>query len=145
MSGSDIRMSVNRKEIAAKVIDGEAIIINLTNGTYYSMDNVGAAAWALIATGHSVSEVAARIAEHYGVDRSRAMIDMEALTNQLLADGLVGVASGVKAASAATPGAAPGAVELEPLNGRTYETPTLNKYSDLGDVLALDPPLPELK
>ena len=30
------------EEIASKVIDGEAIIINLANGVYYSMDKVGA-------------------------------------------------------------------------------------------------------
>ena len=42
MSGLPERFRVNTEEVAAKVIDGEAIIINLTTGVYYSMDGVGA-------------------------------------------------------------------------------------------------------
>ena len=36
------RMQPNKEEVAAKVMDGEAILINLSNGIYYSMDKVGA-------------------------------------------------------------------------------------------------------
>ena len=35
----------NPDEVAAKVVQGEAIIINLATGVYYSMTGVGAAAW----------------------------------------------------------------------------------------------------
>jgi len=31
----------NEEEVASKVMDGEAILINLSNGIYYSMDKVG--------------------------------------------------------------------------------------------------------
>jgi hypothetical protein len=36
------------EEVAAKGIDGEAILINLSNGIYYSLDNVGGLIWELI-------------------------------------------------------------------------------------------------
>lgn len=137
MTASDIRVTVNRKEVAAKVIDGEAVMINLTTGTYYSMDNVGAAAWALLETGHSVCQAAARIAAHWGADESRVLADMRALLEQLQAENLVRPSS--------DPAAPSESVALEPVNGRAYEAPVLSKYSDMGDVLALDPPLPELK
>ena len=45
------------EEVASKVIDGEAIIINLANGVYYSMDKVGALVWDLLQTGYSLDEV----------------------------------------------------------------------------------------
>ena len=45
-------MQANPDEVAAKVVQGEAIIINLASGVYYSMTGVGAAAWGLLeATG----------------------------------------------------------------------------------------------
>ena len=37
----------------------------------------------------------------------------------------------------------PSDVDLPP-PGEPYATPTLTRYTDMGDVLALDPPLPEL-
>ncbi len=39
------RLRPREEEVASKVIDGEAIIINLANGVYYSMDKVGALVW----------------------------------------------------------------------------------------------------
>ena len=35
----------NEEEVAAKVMDGEAILINLSSGIYYSMDKVGGVLW----------------------------------------------------------------------------------------------------
>ena len=34
------RLRPNEEEVAGKVMDGDAIIINLSNGIYYSMDKV---------------------------------------------------------------------------------------------------------
>ena len=131
------RLEVNEKEVAAKVIDGEAIIINLANGMYYSMDKAGATVWSLIAAAHSVEEIASVLAEHYGIDQQRAATDVQALVEELLEQKLV-----VLAAARTEPKQQ---VELEAVNGDTYETPTLNAYNDMGDVLALAPPLPQLE
>ena len=35
----------NKSEITSKVMDGEAIMINLATGIYYSMDKVGGTIW----------------------------------------------------------------------------------------------------
>ncbi len=72
MSEQPNRICVNEREVAAKVIDGEAIIINLTKGTYYSLEGVGGAAWSMLAAGHSLDEAAQTLAKHYSVDQASA-------------------------------------------------------------------------
>lgn len=136
MSNTGDRFTVNEKDVTAKVIDGEAIIINLANGMYYSLDQTGAVAWVLLGAGHSVDEAADALAERFGVEADTARTDLAKLVNDLKEQNLIVSVDG---------SAAPRAVELEPPTGDPYETPVLNSYNDMGDVLALDPPLPQVE
>ena len=45
LSDTDTHLVPNVAEVAAKVMDGEAILINLANGMYYSMDGAGGFLW----------------------------------------------------------------------------------------------------
>lgn len=67
MVTSQNRLSPNEKEVAAKVIDGEAILINLSNGIYYSLDGVGAFVWERIEKGYSMEEIIAAVSTCYNV------------------------------------------------------------------------------
>lgn len=123
------------EEVASKVIDGEAIIINLANGVYYSMDKVGALVWDLLQTGYSLEEVIAAVTGQYDVGREQAESNVRDLVQELVAENLV-VAS--ENGTAAPAQATPAQVKL------LYELPKLNIYRDMGDLLALDPPVPGL-
>jgi hypothetical protein len=136
MLSAESRVDPNVAEVAAKVIDGEAIIMNLSSGLYYSMDNVGAAIWELIARRYSVREVADVIADRYRVDRERAAGDVRRLVQELLDEHLVTVATPDRERVAVLP--PPGAPP-------PYEPPRLQKYTDMADMLALDPPMPNLR
>jgi hypothetical protein len=129
------RVTPNVAEVAAKVIDGEAIIMNLSTGLYYSMDNVGATIWELAARGYSVADVADVIVDRYSIDRQRAADDVQRLVGELLEEKLVTVAEREPDTGAVLPAAA------TPL---IYEPPVLKKYADMADLLALDPPMPDL-
>ncbi|MFW6060753.1 MAG: PqqD family protein [Phycisphaeraceae bacterium] len=128
---------LNEREIAAKVIDGEAIIINLAKGTYYSLEQVGGAAWSLLVAGRSVDDTAQTLAAHYQVDASTVAADLRALVADLLEHNLV-----VPAEAGASNGEA---ADVELPTAEAYSAPVLNAYSDMEDVLALDPPLPEVE
>lgn len=133
MSGQDQRLEPHGDEVAAKVIDGEAIIIRLTDGVYYSMDKVGGVVWSLIEAKHSLGEISARLASQFDVTAERAFADLQTLAGELVAERLVRVAQGdVPARPAAPPPPAKSA----------YVSPKLNIYRDMGDLLALDPPAP---
>jgi len=131
------RFFVNEQEIAAKVIDGEAILINLSSGNYYSADDVGAFMWERLAIGHSLHEVATSVVAHYEVSYEQALIDVDRLTTELLQEKLLAEADTERVVE-----------PLEQAEGRqrlSYASPKLNIYRDMGDLLALDPPTPGLQ
>lgn len=124
------------EEVASKVIDGEAIIINLANGVYYSMDKVGAFVWDLLQAGHNLEEVIKAVTAQYDVSRSQAESNVQELVQELVQENLVVTSENGKPAMAE--GISGEGVKLP------YELPKLNIYRDMGDLLALDPPVPGL-
>jgi hypothetical protein len=136
MLAPDIRVTLNAGEVAAKVIDGEAIIMNLSTGMYYSMDRQSAVVWEWLEHGYTVVEVAEALAARYDVTLEQARSDVEQLVQEVLQEGLVQLAT--------DRGPAP-----EGLNGfagqrEAYTPLQLNRYGDMADLLALDPPMPTL-
>ena len=123
----------NKNEITSKVMDGEAIIINLASGVYYSMDKVGGAIWEGIEREQRLDQILQTVVVAYEVSDEQATKDLENLVSQLLEENLVILQE--KGDS----------VPLEKGNVPTsvpYESPVLNCYRDMGDLLALDPPMP---
>jgi hypothetical protein len=130
------RVHPQHAEIAAKVIDGEAIIINLTNGMYYSMDQAGSLIWTMVAQGCSLQELVSELTRRYDVSTAQAIADAERVVTELLEQKLVHLWDSEEAV--------PFEHEADSTSRLPYEPPVLNKYSDLGDLLALDPPMPGL-
>jgi hypothetical protein len=135
MVSAESRVVINASEIAAQVIDGEAIIMNLTTGVYCSMDRVGAVIWEWIERGHSVADIVDGLTAVYDVSPAQAQADLERLLDQMVGDGLVQIAA--SNGRLGNP-AAPAEARLP------YQAPELNRYGDMADLLALDPPMPVL-
>jgi hypothetical protein len=128
----------NVEEVAVEVMQGEAVLIHLGTGHYYSMDRVGAEIWQMIDGHGSVDEMVVRLSARYGASSDQVRADVNRLVDELLSEHLVCRGDGPRTAatgSAGDPHAAPGC----------YEPPRLAKYSDMADMLALDPPLPGLR
>jgi hypothetical protein len=130
------RVVVNEADVAAKVVGGEAILINLTSGLYYSTDKVGGQVWSMVAQGASIGRIAEAVAACYEVSLERARADVQGLVQELLAEGLVSVSMEPSAIEAA-----PAVPDAQP---QPYEAPKLTRFDDMADMFALDPPLPEL-
>lgn len=128
------RLCPKDEEIAADVLDGEAIIINLATGSYYAMNNVGALVWRSIEQHCSIDEIAARVADDYEVSQDRARDDLLSLTQRLITEGVVRISDAVSAAGMSTPSA----------QRLPYTPPDLSAYSDMRDLLAMDPPMPSV-
>ena len=118
---------------AGEVIDGEAIIINLVSGVYYSMQGIGGVIWSMIEQRRSVASMLDEIVAAYDVDADRARTDLDAVLEQLAADQLVRVAPDGNSQFAA-----PAASETK----QRYVKPELQVFRDMEDLLALDPPAP---
>ena len=128
-------IAANEQQVAAKVMDGEAIVINLSTGIYYSLGTTGGFIWSLIEKRPCINDVIRCVTEHYDVDKAEAERDVLRLCVDLCNEGLA-VGSVVAVADTVLTG--PAGQRLP------YETPAIEKYTDMAEMFALDPPLPGL-
>jgi len=129
--------------IAAKVMDGEAVIINLATGTYYSLRDAGGRIWELMESARSLEQIAAVLAREYDVAPARALQDGQALFQQLEQEQLV-----TRIPPSPDPAERPLAAEAARPAAQCllpYQAPSLEVYRDMQDLLALDPPMPGLR
>jgi hypothetical protein len=128
-------LEIDLDRAAGDVIDGEAIIINLVSGAYYSMLGIGGQVWSMIGARRSIESMVDEIVATYDVAREDAHRDLALVLDQLLEEDLVHISS--EPAAGAT--VMPRAEEL------AYVPPQLHVYRDMQDLLALDPPAPGMK
>lgn len=129
------RYEPNFANVSAKVLDGEAVLIHITRGTYHSLEKVGCRTWELIQGRHPLDAIASAITSQFEIDVESAARDVASFVDSLLKEDLV---------SETTEAAAP--LKLQKTAKRLpYEAPTLNTYHDMSDLLALDPPMPGLQ
>jgi hypothetical protein len=74
---------------ASDVIAGEAVIINLEKGSYYSLDQAGAEIWSALESGATDREVLAGLLAHYSGERHGIEAAMRELIAQLEAEGIL--------------------------------------------------------
>ncbi|RYX83088.1 PqqD family protein [bacterium] len=130
----DTHFIPNTAEVAAEVLDGEAVLINLTNGMYYSLVGTGGFVWSLLEGSANIPEIVAVLKAHYGAEAGVAEADVRQLIDDLKTEGLIIESDGEGST-----------LSLEaPTEVQTYEAPRLKVYSDMQALLALDPPMPDL-
>jgi hypothetical protein len=123
----------NRPRIVDETIDGEALIIDMVNGAYFSCVGASAVAWTALSSGATVDEIADLLAAAYRVPTADARRDVEQFVAALLDDMLL-----VAPAEPTPPPAERPPIVLGALGG-AYEPPRLEKYTDLADLILLDP------
>jgi hypothetical protein len=93
MINSDMDLSKTQVSVVpghvSSELDGEEVILNLENGTYYGLNEVGARIWALLQEESSLAGVRDRLMEEYDVDAERCEQDVVHLTKELEEAGLV--------------------------------------------------------
>lgn len=129
-----IRFVTKEGEIASNIMDGEVILINLGNGTYYTMGGVGDRVWSLIQKKATLEEICQALTKEYDVPMGLVKAEMTKLTEQLLSEGLIGINR--DSAEAVTVDS--------PTERLKYTSPELKKFDDMAEMFALDPPLPVL-
>ena len=135
MSDLKARYEPNFANVSAKVLDGEAVLIHVTRGTYHSLEKVGCHVWQLIEKRQAPADIAATIARQYEIDARVAHQDVSKLIDALLKEDLV-----IEATEPAAP------LNIQQTGNRLpYEAPNLSTFHDMGDLLALDPPMPGLQ
>lgn len=122
-------LEINHAVVVCRVIEGEALIINMTTGSYYSLDGTGGLIWELLQNGPcSASTLAAALQSVFTAETSQIETEINVLLNELKTEGLL------------TP--AEKAVDLVQIVRdipQPFTPPVLMKYTDLEALLLIDP------
>lgn len=122
-------------------ISGEVVVINLDTGSYYSIGDSGFDIWVKLIRSASTSQIANNLANNYGDKFDKIQKQIESFVAELVEEGLVILKTEIeKDASKAYR-------DRVPENGYPTSTgkqgefrkPILEKYSDMEDLLLLDP------
>ena len=132
---SNQRFRVNTPTVTHETIDGEAVIINLDSGNYYSLVEAGSLIWSLVEKGASANELQNLVQQTYQGDASDIDRGVQELLAQLQQENLIVPFDGAGEAVDLT-GAAPGNNNHEK---PSFNPPLLHKYSDMQELLLLDP------
>jgi hypothetical protein len=134
-------LRVNSSKVVSEVIDGEAVLVNVENGSYYSIDKVGAHIWSLIEHGTTVNQIIDVITGRYEGSLGEIASGVNQLVAQLGQEGLI--ISDETQEENGDDSSLIGSPNPFATDGHTgklrFEEPTLQIYSDMQDLLLLDP------
>lgn len=125
---------INIPRITSQTIDGEVIIIDLQNGNYYSLTQAGAGVWSGIEDGRFSDEITDAVAAQYEGEPEVVKRSIEQFLETLLEEELIVVHESreIDDFAATLPTAAPNGLPR-------FSPPSLQKYTDMQDLLLLDP------
>jgi hypothetical protein len=122
-------LSANAPHVVHETIDGEAILIHLVTGTYYSLDGVGAEIWGVLAAGADQEALLEAAEQRYEGDPLEIARGISGLAAELLSEGLL-IESQAQ-------------LEQDPPelpSGRVpFAAPVLNTYTDMQEFMLVDP------
>jgi hypothetical protein len=76
-------------DVIERQLEGEAVLLDLKTGIYYSLDPVGSRVWELVDGSKSLDSIARLITGEYDIGHGQALEDMRELMADLLDEGLV--------------------------------------------------------
>ena len=119
--------------VVHETFDDEVVIVNLDSGDYFSLSGVGALCWVSLVEGKPIGSVIEAVLASYDATREVATAALGELVDSLLEQGLL-------VPSEDGP-PAPGPSEAPPAaaSRMPFEPPILSQYSDMRDLLLIDP------
>ena len=77
------------EEVLFRDLDGEAVVLNLTSGKYYGLDETGTRMWTLLAQYSRIDAAFKDLLEEYEVTEDQLRQDLLNLVDELAAHGLL--------------------------------------------------------
>lgn len=124
--------AIKTPEVIHEIFEDEVIVINLDNGNYYSLNQLAGIIWRWLADKHLIEEMVTGLATFYQKEPS----EVHLLVNQFLA--LLQEEQLVMPHLVDVTVRSPQAVTFSS-KWVAFEVPELQKYSDMQELLALDP------
>ncbi len=86
----NIQSEISRADdLIASQMEDEIVMMSITNGKYYGMNNVGSAIWNLLEQPSKVSDICSKLVEEYEIDEPTCEKEVLAYLEQLLDQQLI--------------------------------------------------------
>lgn len=132
-----VHFGINSPKVIHETIDGETVIVNLDSGNYYSLDKVGADIWECIVKNFPIHRIIENIASRYAGEREEIEKAIYQFVDEIQQENLIVMNESQGHVSEAHVNPED---ETEQMKERSiFAPPVLNKYSDMQDLLLLDP------
>lgn len=123
----------NRPRFVDETVDGEALVMDMVKGNYYSCVGSSAFAWNALTAGVAPADVAAMVGERYGIAGDDATRDVDQFVATLVDEEML-------VAVEAPPDAPADRATLEAkVPAGEYTVLALERFTDLADLILLDP------
>lgn len=119
-------LRADRPDVIEETFDGEVTLVHLRTGIFYGLNATASALWRQIEQGRTPETVARVLSEAYAVSRETVEADILPLIAELVDDEVLVPAE----AEADVP---------PPRAGGPWRAPAVERYSDMADLLKLDP------
>ena len=121
---------IQRKDIDCEALHNEVIVINFKTGNYYVLVHIAKHVWQLLEQHIPLSEIAELFSNQYRLDKTQVESDIRQFIAQLVSEELI------KKTENIFPKESPISIDVP---GWEYNRPKLVKYTDVQDLLLLDP------
>ncbi len=128
-----VRFRSNTPRFVDETLDGEALIMDMVKGSYFSCLGASAVAWNVLKSGASALEVSELLVSTYGIGLPEATRDVERFVDALLSEEMLVEDPDATARSTLPPEVG----QSVPEGG--YTALELERYTDLADLILLDP------
>jgi hypothetical protein len=82
------RLAKDTSQVIDRVVDGEALVIHLQSGEYFSLNPIGTRIWELLSGEETLGQIANVLVEEYDVTLEQAQADITALATDLIQERL---------------------------------------------------------
>lgn len=126
------RFRIKSPQVIHETVDGEAVVVNLETGNYYSFVGSGQRIWEAVEREESLDEVLAGIHAAYEGDRYQLEDSVQTFLAALEEEGLI--------VSWDAPASESGARPSIPIPTRKpFTAPILDRFTDMQELILLDP------
>ena len=120
---------INVPAVISEPMDEELVVINLDNGCYYSLNKTAAFLWKQLEQGCSINQATRQAAQFYGREEAPLLADFTSFIERLMEEQLIRLGNGRPT----------NGLLLKEGQGEPYLKPSFEKYSDMQEMLLLDP------
>ena len=132
-------LKINVSQVVHETIDGETILLNLETGNYYSMDQMGVVIWQLLENEICVNDLIEALKNRFPDQDSEISASIPDFIAELIQEDLLIIHERPTAGNDSRQSGWNPLDTLEKIEYSVYCPPVLNKYTDMQDLLQLDP------